>query len=79
MDIKYRIRRRKTSSGEEFYVDYKRINDGESIDDVQWKGGFYSRSEEEAMETIERHREYEALRLRLQMSEEVIYDETGEE
>ena len=79
MDIKYRIRRRKTSSGEEFYVDYKRINDGESIDDVQWKGGFYSRSEEEARETIERHREYEALRLRLQMSEEVIYDETGEE
>ena len=79
MDIKYRIRRRKTSSGEEFYVDYNRINDGESIDDVQWKGGFYSRSEEEARETIERHREYEVLRLRLQMSEEVIYDETGEE
>lgn len=78
MDIKYRIRRRKSGSEEQFYVDYKRYNEGDNLDDIQWMGGFYAKTEEEAKKIVETHREYEALRLRLQMSEEVIYDETEE-
>ena len=38
----------------------------------------YAHNEEEARDIISKHREYEALKLRLQMSEEVIYDETEE-
>lgn len=78
MDIKYRIRKRKTGEEEQFYVDYKRINDGDKLDDVQWMGGFYAKTEDEARKIIENHREYETLRLRLQMNEEIIYDETEE-
>lgn len=78
MDIKYRIRRRKSGAEEQFYVDYKRYNDGDNLDDIQWMGGFYARSEEAARKIIETHRQYEELKLRLQMSEEVIYDETEE-
>lgn len=78
MEIKYRIRRRKSGSEEQFYVDYKRYNEGDNLDDIQWMGGFYANTEEEAKKIVETHREYETLRLRLQMSEEVIYDETLE-
>ena len=78
MDIKYRIRKRKTGTEEQFYVDYKRYNEGDNLDDVQWMGGFYAKTEDEARKIIENHREYETLRLRLQMNEEIIYDETGE-
>ena len=78
MDIKYRIRRRKSGSEEQFYVDYKRYNEGDNLDDIQWMGGFYAKTEEEAMKIVETHKEYETRRLRLQMSEEVIYDETAE-
>ncbi len=78
MDIKYRIRRRKSGSEEQFYVDYKRYNEGDNLDDIQWMGGFYAKTEEEAKKIVETHRAYETLRLRLQMSEEVIYDETAE-
>ena len=76
MDIKYRIRKRKSGSEEQFYVDYKRFNEGDNLDDIQWMGGFYAHNEDEARDIINKHREYENLRLRLQMSEEVIYDET---
>lgn len=76
MNIKYRIRKRKTASEEQFYVDYKRFNEGDNLDDIQWMGGFYAHNEDEAREIINTHREYESLRLRLQMFEEVIYDET---
>lgn len=78
MDIKYRIRKRKTGQEEQFYVDYKRFNEGENLDDIQWMGGFYAPTEDAAKEIIDKHREYEELRLRLQMNEEVIYDETGD-
>ena len=78
MDIKYRIRRRKTNTEEQFYVDYKRYNEGDNIDEIQWMGGFYAHNIEEAQKIINEHREYETLRLRLQMNEEVIYDETEE-
>ena len=77
-EIKYRIRRRKAGNEEQFYVDYKRFNEGDKLDEIQWMGGFYAKSEDEAKTIIERHREYEELRKRLQMNEEVIYDETGE-
>lgn len=77
MDIKYRIRKRTTNNGkEQFYVDYKRLG-GE--DENQWFGGFYAPTLEAANEIIAQHREYETLRLRLQMNEEVIYDETDGE
>lgn len=78
MDIKYRIRRRKSGSEEQFYVDYKRFNEGDNLDEIQWMGGFYAHTEDEAKDIINKHREYESLRLRLQMNEEVIYDETLE-
>lgn len=68
MDIKYRIRRRKSGDTSQFYVDYKRYNEGDNLDEIPWMGGFYVKTEGE----------YETLRLRLQMSEEVIYDETEE-
>ena len=77
-NIKYRIRKRKAGQEEQFYVDYKRFNDGENLDDIQWMGGFYAPTEDAAKEIINKHREYEELRLRLQMNEEVIYDETGD-
>lgn len=78
MDIKYRIRRRKSGDVNQFYVDYKRYNEGDNLDEIPWMGGFYAKTEEEAMKIVQTHREYETLRLRLQMSEEVIYDETAE-
>lgn len=78
MNIKYRIRRRKSGSEEQFYVDYKRYNEGDNLDEIPWMGGFYAKTEDEARKIVETHREYETLRLRLQMSEEVIYDETAE-
>ena len=78
MDIKYRIRRRKSGSEEQFYVDYKRYNEGDNLGEIPWMGGFYAKTEDEARKIVETHREYETLRLRLQMSEEVIYDETAE-
>lgn len=78
MDIKYRIRRRQTGRGTQYYVDYKRPGSDGSLDGAEWMGGFYAGSEEEAREIIATHREYETLRLRLQMDEEVIYDETEE-
>ena len=76
MDIKYRIRKRKSGREEQYYVDYKRYNEGDNLDDIQWMGGFYAKTEEAAKKIIETHRMYEELKLRLQMSEEVIYDET---
>jgi hypothetical protein len=78
MDIKYRIRKRKTSKGEQFYVDYKRFNEGDNLEDIQWMGGFYAENENDAREIINTHREYESLRTRLQMTEDVIYDETDD-
>ena len=78
MNIKYRIRRRKSGNVNQFYVDYKRYNEGDNLDEIPWMGGFYAETEEDARKIIETHREYETLRLRLQMSEEVIYDETSE-
>lgn len=75
-NIKYRIRKRKSGQDEQFFVDYKRFNDGDNLDELEWMGGFYAPTEEKAKEIVERHREYEELRLRLQMNEEVIYDET---
>lgn len=78
-DIKYRIRRRKTDSEEQFYVDYKRYEEGDDLDKLDWMGGFYAKDEEKAKEIINKHRQYEELRKRLQMNEEVIYDETEQE
>ena len=78
MDIKYRIRRRKTGSEEQFYVDYKRYNEGDNLEEIDWMGGFYAPTEATARDIISKHREYEELRKRLQMNEEVIYDETEE-
>lgn len=78
MDIKYRIRKRKSGDVNQFYVDYKRYNEGDNLDEIPWMGGFYAETEDEARKIVETHREYEKLRLRLQMSEEVIYDETLE-
>lgn len=77
-NIKYRIRKRTSNAGTQYYVDYKRLKEGETLDDTQWMGGFYAETEEKAKEIVARHREYEELRLRLQMDEEVIYDETEE-
>lgn len=77
MDIKYRIRKRTSNTEEQYYVDYKRFNEGDDLEAIDWKGGFYARTEEEARDIISKHREYETLRARLQMDEEVIYDETG--
>lgn len=78
MNIKYRIRRRKAGQEVQYYVDYKRYNEGDNLDEIPWMGGFYAETEDEARKIVETHREYEKLRLRLQMSEEVIYDETLE-
>lgn len=78
-NIKYRIRKRKSGDDVQYYVDYKRFNDGDNLDEIQWMGGFYSQTEDKAREIIIKHREYEELRKRLQMNEEIIYDETGEE
>lgn len=78
MEIKYRIRKRKSGQEEQYYVDYKRYNEGDNLDDIQWMGGFYAKTEEAAKKIIETHRMYEELKLRLQMSEEVIYDETDD-
>lgn len=78
MDTKYRIRKRTAGTKTQFYVDYKRYNEGDNLDNIPWMGGFYASDEEQAMKIMETHREYEALKLRLQMSEEVIYDETEE-
>ena len=75
MDIKYRIRKRTTNNQVQYYVDYKRINNNE---EGEWMGGFLVSSEEEAKEFIKRHKEYEELRIRLLMTEEIIYDETEE-
>ena len=75
-DIKYRIRRRTTGSEEQFYVDYKRYEEGDDLEKIDWMGGFYALTEEKAKEIINKHRQYEELRKRLQMNEEVIYDET---
>ena len=77
-NIKYRIRKRKSGQDEQFYVDYKRFNEGDNLDELQWMGGFYAPTEDKAREIINKHREYEELRKRLQMNEEVIYDETEE-
>ena len=76
MDIKYRIRKRTANGKDQYFVDYKRLNENE--EEAQWMGGFYSETEEGAREIITKHRQYEELRRRLQMSEEVIYDETEE-
>ena len=78
MEIKYRIRRRKTGSEVQFYVDYKRYNEGHNLEEIDWMGGFYAPTEDAARDIINKHREYEELRKRLQMNEEVIYDETEE-
>ena len=77
-NIKYRIRKRKAGKEEQYYVDYKRFNEEENDEEPQWMGGFYAPTEERAKEIIEEHREMEELKKRLQMSEEVIYDETEE-
>lgn len=77
-NIKYRIRKRKAGNEVQFYVDYKRFEGGEDLEKLDWMGGFFAPSEEKAREIIETHREYEELRKRLQMTEDVIYDETKE-
>lgn len=80
--IKYRIRKRVSGEEIQYYVDYKRIDDSNketTLEDIPWMGGFYAKSEDEAKDIVKRHREYEELRKRLQMNEEVIYDETEEE
>ena len=80
MDLKYRIRKRTTVTGEEqYYVDYKRLTNGTNVDEIPWMGGFYAKTKEEAMKIKETHKEYEDLKERLQMTEDVIYDETSEE
>lgn len=77
MDIKYRIRKRTTVTGEnQYYVDYKRITKDANLADIPWMGGFFAPTEEGAKKIIETHREYEDLKERLQMTEDVIYDET---
>ena len=48
MNIKYRIRKRKSGKEEQYYVDYKRFNEGDNLDDIEWRGGFYAHNEEEA-------------------------------
>ena len=78
MKVKYRIRKRMTGFTEQYYVDYKRYEDGDNLDDIPWMGGFYADSEEDAKKIVEEHREYEELKRRLQMTEEIIYDETEE-
>ena len=78
MKVKYRIRKRMAGFTEQFYVDYKRYEDGDNLDDIPWMGGFYADSEDDARKIIEEHREYEELKRRLQMTEEIIYDETEE-
>lgn len=74
MDIKYRIRRRIANGQEQYYVDYKRIGE----ENAQWMGGFLVESEDAARNFIKMHREYEELKIRLQLTEDIIYDETGE-
>ena len=80
MQVKYRIRKRTANGKDQYYVDYKRLTgeENENIEEIPWMGGFYAQTEEEARKIVEKHREYEALKERLQMSEEIIYDETGE-
>ena len=78
MNIKYRIRKRKAGPEVQYYVDYKRFNDGDNLDEIEWMGGFYAPTEEKAMEIISEHRQYEDLRKRLNMTEDIIYDETKE-
>lgn len=76
MDIKYRIRKRTANGKEQYFVDYKRFNNGD--EEPQWMGGFYSETEDGAKDIIAKHRQYEELRKRLQMTEDIIYDETEE-
>ena len=77
MDIRYRIRKRKTEKDIQYFVDYKRPpQEGENPDEQPWMGGFYASTEEKAKEIIEMHRKMEELRRRLDMNEEIIYDET---
>ena len=76
MGIKYRIRKRTSNGKEQFYVDYKRVVPDQNIDEIPWMGGFYAPTEDEARSIISKHREYEELKERLQMTEDVIYDET---
>lgn len=76
MGIKYRIRKRTSNGKEQFYVDYKRMLPDQNIDEIPWMGGFYAPTEAEAQSIIKSHREYEQLKERLQMTEDVIYDET---
>ena len=78
MNVKYRIRKRISNGKEQFYVDYKRIVPDQNIDEIPWMGGFYAPTKEEAEGIINKHREYEELKERLQMTEDVIYDETEE-
>lgn len=78
MEIKYRIRKRTANGKDQFYVDYKRITEGTDIEEIPWMGGFYAPTEEEARKIVEKHREYEELKERLQMTEDIIYDETEE-
>lgn len=78
-DIKYRIRKRKYGDETQYFVDYKRFSGEGNLIEVKWMGGFYAPTEEKAREIIEKHREYEELRKRFQMNEEIIYDETKEE
>ena len=75
MDIKYRIRKRTANGKDQFYVDYKRFTESSDPYDCPWMGGFYAETEEEARKIVEKHREYEQLKERLQMTEDVIYDE----
>ena len=77
-NIKYRIRKRTSNGKDQFYVDYKRITEGTDIEEIPWMGGFYAQTEDEARKIVEKHREYEELKERLQMTEDVIYDETEE-
>ena len=80
MSIKYRIRKRKAGDEMQYYVDYKRYNENEptALAEAEWMGGFYAPTEEKAMEIISEHRQYEDLRKRLNMTEDIIYDETKE-
>ena len=74
MDVKYRIRKRTANGEEQYYVDYKRVGE----EKPEWMGGFLVKSEEDARNFIKLHKEYEELKIRLQLTEDIIYDETGE-
>lgn len=77
MDIRYRIRKRKTEKDIQYFVDYKRPpQEGGTFEEQPWMGGFYAPTEEKAKEIIDMHRRMEELRKRLEMDEEIIYDET---